>query len=174
MPDFAEFRPKADARRPARAPRFVARGKNVGGDARPRVRATPGLERSRVGAASAMGVGGSNREVAPEKLGGERLGFGRIRGGSAARTPARLRMFLEYINAPRALHVRKTRRVGLAPAHTPALRSAPRVQPRSTLRGFLRSHPPVSEFTDGPRRVQGDTWKYTSAPSARVRTRHVS
>ena len=30
-----------------------------------------------------MGVGGSNREVAPEKDGGERLGFGRIRGGSA-------------------------------------------------------------------------------------------
>ena len=53
--------------------------------------------------------------------------------GSAARTPARLRVFLEFTIAPRALHVQKTRRVGLAPAHTPALRSAPRVQPRSTL-----------------------------------------
>ena len=75
--------------------------------------------------------------------------------------PARLRMFLEFTIAPRALHVQKTRRVGLAPAHTPALRSAPRVQPRSTLPRISAQPSSVSEFTTaqsgGCRGTRGST-----------------
>ena len=112
------------------------------------------------------------REVAPEKMETSGSVSGASAGRSSSESFATSHVYEVHQRAPRSS----------SRADTPS-RYRPRPYPRPSVgaprAAVLNASEDVggaivAEFTDGQERVQGDTWKYTSTPSARVRTRHIS